>query len=152
MFEVIVYLFEHYFEADIYPDEGTLTRELSAAGFDSEEINQAISWMNGVEKLSQAPYPEALTHSLSTRCYAEQETARINSENQGFLMFLESSGILNPIQREWVIDRIMALDGPEITLEQLKWTVLIVLWSHSQGEDYLFIEDLLFGDTKTMVH
>ena len=152
MFDVIVYLFEHYFEADVYPDEGTLTRELSAAGFDTDEIGQAIAWMNGVESLSQTGYPETLADSRSARCFAEQEEAKINLENRGFLMFLEASGVLNAVQREWVIDRVMALDEPEVTLEQVKWTVLIVLWSQGQGQDYLFIEDLLFGDNKAMVH
>lgn len=152
MFDVIVYLFEHYFEADVYPDEGTLTRELSAAGFDSEEINQAIAWMNGLENLAQSSYPESLAKSRSVRCYGEQEAAKINPENRGFLMFLEASGVLNAVQREWVIDRVMALNEPEVTLEQVKWTVLIVLWSQGQGQDYLFIEDLLFGDSKAMVH
>jgi Smg protein len=152
MFDVIVYLFEHYFEADVYPDEGTLTRELSAAGFDSEEIHQAIAWMNGVEDLARSNYPDTLAESRSVRCYGEQEEAKISPENRGFLMFLEASGVLNAVQREWVIDRVMALNEAEVTLEQVKWTVLIVLWSQGQGQDYLFIEDLLFGDNKAMVH
>ena len=34
MFEVLVYMFENYFEADLRPDQNTLASELFAAGFD----------------------------------------------------------------------------------------------------------------------
>lgn len=151
MFEILVYLFENYFEVDVYPDEGTLTRELSAAGFDRDEINQAMAWINGLEKLSQSYLP-GLAESRAQRYYSGAEEAKIGTEARGFLLFLESSGILDPVQREWVIDRIMALNEREVSLEQVKWTVLIVLWSQGQAGDYMFIEDLLFGDTQPTMH
>lgn len=152
MFEILVYLFENYFGADVYPDEGTLTRELSAAGFDHDEINQAMTWINGLEKLTQQSYLPGLEKSRSQRCYSEAEKARLGTEARGFLLFLETSGILNPVRREWVIDRIMALSEHEVSLEQVKWTVLIVLWSQGQASDYMFIEDLLFGDSQPTMH
>ena len=52
MFDILVYLFENYFEANLHPDQGTLEKELSAAGFDSSEINLAFDWLNGLDKLS----------------------------------------------------------------------------------------------------
>lgn len=150
MFDILVYLFENYFEAGLHLDQGTLEQELSAAGFDSTEISQAFVWLNGLESLS--PYSEALLQSKSTRIYSEVEAKKIDPESRGFLSFLEASAILNPIQREWVIDRILALNSREVTLEQVKWIVLIVLWSQDQADDYLFMEDLLFGDTTPQMH
>ncbi len=152
MFEILVYLFENYFEVDVYPDEGTLTRELSAAGFDRDEINLAMSWVNGLESLAQqAPLP-GLAGSRAQRFYSEAEEAKIGTDSRGFLLFLETSGILNPVQREWVVDRVMALNEQEVSLEQVKWTVLIVLWSQGQASDFMFIEDLLFGDSQPTMH
>lgn len=152
MFDILVYLFENYFEVHVYPDEGTLTRELSAAGFDRDEINQAMTWVNGLEKLSQASYLPSLADSHAQRFYSDAEETRIGTDSRGFLSFLETSGILNPVQREWVIDRIMALNEHEVSLEQVKWTVLIVLWSQGQASDFMFIEDLLFGDSPPTMH
>jgi Smg protein len=152
MFDILVYLFENYFEINVYPDEGTLTRELSAAGFDRDEINQAMAWVNGLEKLAQQSHLPGLENSRSQRIYSDTEEAKIGTESRGFLLFLETSGILNPVQREWVIDRIMALNEHEVSLEQVKWTVLIVLWSQGQASDFMFIEDLLFGDTQPTMH
>lgn len=152
MFDILVYLFENYFEADLHPDQNTLEQELSAAGFDSTEINLAFDWLNGLEILSNAPYPESLADSKSTRIYADLEQEKIDAESRGFLAFLETSNILNPVQREWVIDRILALSERDVGLEQVKWIVLIVLWSQGAAEDYLFIEDLLFGDNTPQMH
>ena len=77
---------------------------------------------------------------------------KIDTESRGFLTFLEVSKIINPIQREWVIDRILALNDRDVSIEQVKWIVLIVLWSQGQADDYLFMEDLLFGDSTPQMH
>jgi len=154
MFDILVYLFENYFNAEDfhYPDHEALALKLSAAGFDNSEIHQALDWLNGLEDLSEGPYPDYLADSTSHRVYATQELRKMDSECRGFLTFLESSGILNPLQREWIIDRVLALSEEEVTLEKLKWTVLIVLWSQDQAQDYLFLEELLFGDSSYQMH
>lgn len=152
MFDILVYLFENYVEMNAYPDETTLTRELSAAGFDRNEISQAITWFHGLENLANASYSENLAVSNATRCYSEQEIQRIGAEGIGLLAFLENSGVLNPVQREWVLDRISAVDEAELTLEQVKWIVLFVLWNHNEPQQFFFIEDLLFGDGQPTLH
>lgn len=152
MFDILVYLFENYFEADLHPDQGTLEQELSAAGFDSTEINLAFDWLNGLETLSNSPYPDSLAASKSARIYADLEQKKIDVESRGFLAFLEASNMLNPVQREWVIDRILALSDRDVGLEQVKLIVLMVLWSQGQADDYLFMEDLLFGDSSPQMH
>jgi len=151
MFDILVYLFENYFEAEIQPDHGKLARELSAAGFDSDEISRAFDWFTGLEQLStDAAYPESLAASGATRCYAPQEQLKLDHRAQGLLTFLEVSGILNPIQRECVIDRVLALAESDVSLEHVKWIVLMVLWSH--GQDYVFMEDFLTGDAEPRLH
>lgn len=152
MFDILVYLFENYFEMNAYPDETTLTRELSAAGFDRNEISQALSWFHGLENLANDSYAESLVASKSSRCYTEAEFARIGTQGVGILAFLESSGVLNPVQREWVIDRAIALDEVELSLEQVKWIVLFVLWGQNEPQQFFFVEDLLFGDGQPTLH
>jgi uncharacterized protein Smg (DUF494 family) len=39
MFEVLVYMFENYVEANVQPDHNTLAQELFEAGFDSSDIS-----------------------------------------------------------------------------------------------------------------
>jgi len=152
MFDILVYLFENYFEMNAHPDESTLTRELSAAGFDRDEISLALSWFHGLENLANASYAESLVSCKSSRCYTEPEFVRIGSQGVGLLAFLESSGVLNPVQREWVIDRAIALDEAELSLDQVKWIVLFVLWSQNEPQQFFFVEDLLFGDGQPTLH
>lgn len=152
MFDILVYLFENYFEANVHPDQDTLQRELFAAGFESDEINRAFDWLSGLETLAQSSYSASLADCGSLRVYADIEQKKIGVEGRGFLAFLEASDILSPLQREWVIDRVLALELPEVSLEQIKWIVLMVLWSQGQVRDYLFMEDLLFGDSHPTMH
>jgi Smg protein len=148
MFEVLVYLFENYFEANIHPDQHTLAKELSAAGFEDADIHGAFDWFDALDAMSQQAN---IASSGVLRIYSESETKKISSESLGFLMFLEQAGVLNPAQRELVIDRAMAL--PEaISLEETKWIVLMAFWNQGKAGDYLFVEDALFSDTRPTLH
>ena len=40
MFDVLVYVYEHYWRGDVCPELPLLGRKLSAAGFDADEIQQ----------------------------------------------------------------------------------------------------------------
>ena len=152
MFDILLYLFENYFHSNFYPDQDALARKLAAAGFDSEEISRALDWLSDLENLSPSQYPENLAQSRSLRCYSDTELKRLNTESRGFLAFLEGAGILNPVQREWVIDRVLALTGEDVTLEKVKWIALIVLWRQGQNQDYLLLEELLFSDNEQLLH
>lgn len=154
MFDVLVYLFENYGEGVEFrrPDQDILTRRLSAAGFEDQEINRALDWLKGLHGLSDSASAERLAQSASMRVYAAEELRVINAEGRGFLAFLEETGLLNPVQREWVIDRILALDDEELTLEKVKWTVLMVLDSQGLELDHLFVEELLGDDVAQHLH
>lgn len=86
------------------------------------------------------------------RCYATAELEKVNTESRGLLTFLESSGVINPLQREWVLDRLMALSEAEVSLEQVKWIVLMVLWKQGHVDESLFLEDLLLDEGEATLH
>lgn len=151
MFEVLVYLFENYFEADIHPDQHTLARELSAAGFEDADIHGAFDWFSTLEEMSQQSMTSQGVAQDGLRIYSDVETKKINNESQGFLLFLEQAGVIDAAQRELVIDRAMALPNA-ISLEETKWIVLMALWNQGKAGDYLFVEDALFSDTRPTLH
>lgn len=152
MFDILVYLFENYLEVSAYPDENKLTRELSAAGFERGEINLAISWMHGLESLVHTGKEGMLAAGQSTRFFTEREIDHIGVEGVGLIAFLENSGVLDPVQREWIIDRAFAIDEQVLSLEQVKWIILFVLWSQNEPQQFLFVEDFLFGDMQPTMH
>lgn len=152
MFELLVYLFENYIEPDARADEKTLTRELSAAGFDSEDISRAFSWFTGLAELADQTGTETSTDRAAYRIYTLEESKKIGQDSRSFLLFLEQATVLNTLEREVVIDRLMALPDLEVGLDQTKWIALMVLWRYGKARDYLFVEDALFNDGHPTIH
>ena len=62
------------------------------------------------------------------------ETKKLDLECQGYLSSLEQMGILTAASRELIIDRVMALETDEISIEQLRWLCLIVLYNISESD------------------
>jgi|SRR5690606_8086987 Smg protein len=151
MFEVLVYMFENYIEADIRPDQKTLANELFAAGFNQEDINGAFDWFSKLEEMTNLS-ANSVTHSPCMRIYSEAELQKISAESISFIMFLEQAQVLDTVQRELVIDRAMALPEPEIGIDETRWIVLMALWNQGKANDYLFVEDAMFGDDRPTVH
>jgi Smg protein len=151
IFEVLMYLFENYLDedADIPPDNDAIRTDLLDAGFDAFEVNKAFDWLDSLTlqnniKPSVAP---------AFRIFCSREIAKLDIECRDFLIFLEQSGILQPHNREIVIDRIMALEGDEISLDNLKWIVLMVLFSQP-GDDgaYSRMEDIVYEAPPAYLH
>src|ERR1700690_1166511 len=120
MFDVLVYLFENYYQADAYPDHDTLSRKLHAAGFENEDISEALDWLNDLARFKENDLPQALDAGISYRAYSHDELSKLSTEGRGFLVFLESARVLSPILREVILERAMALPGDVVGLEKLK--------------------------------
>ncbi|MGA2548600.1 MAG: DUF494 domain-containing protein [Burkholderiaceae bacterium] len=152
MFDVLVYLYENYFRPDACPDADTLARKLSAAGFEGEEINDALSWLSGLASATQTTIPMVYADRSSFRVFADLEYERLGSESIGFLCFLDAAGVLSPVLREIVVERALATDETPIPLDKLKIIVLMVLWSQGEEPDALILEELLEDGDTPQVH
>jgi len=157
MFEVLVYMFENYIDTQFRPDDNTLSRELSAAGFDEEDINSAFDWFNQLESSTEKPELfEQATHA-NTRIFTDSELKKISGESIGFILFLVEAEILNATQRELVLELAMNLPQLEISIEEMRWIVLMTTWGASKSgpdktKEYLFIEDVLLNKQKPTLH
>ena len=143
MFDILVFLFENYFHAGAYPDQETLSKRLSAAGFDSRDISQALTWLNGLERVGRSGTRSNPLPSKGFRFYTEPELITLTAEARGFLLFLESAGVISVLQRELIIERIVALEEPAVDLDKVKLTVLMVLWNQNETLDSLVLEELI---------
>lgn len=152
MFEILVYLFQNYFHHDACPEPEQLALKLSAAGFEDEEITEALEWLSGLQRMAGSAGPAITADSRSVRCYDEEELAKLDADCRGFLMFLENAGVLNPMTRELIIERAMALDEVVVSLAKLKVIVLMVLWNQHQVMDSLILEELLSEDDERHFH
>lgn len=143
MFDILYYLFENYFESGHYPDSATLMRKLTMAGFNDEDIHQALDWLSELARQDTGSYPATLADNQSFRCFSAQEMEKIDTEGRGFIIFLEQSKIINPLQRELLIDRVIAMDEDSSSLEKIKLIVLTELWIQKQLSDDAVLEKLL---------
>ncbi|BDY02985.1 DUF494 domain-containing protein [Ferrimonas sediminicola] len=157
MFDILMYLFETYVQSDVelLLDREELTEELSRAGFKSEEIGKALIWIEKLAALQDGTDQPYLytnpNHSL--RVYTEAEQIRLDTACRGFLLFLEQIQVLSGETREMVIDRVMELDGEPLSLDDLKWVVLMVLFNAPGNEGaYRQMEDLVFEEPEGMIH
>ncbi|HEY3230749.1 MAG TPA: DUF494 domain-containing protein [Roseiflexaceae bacterium] len=150
MFDVLVYLYENYWRPDACPDHAQLTRKLSAVGFESDEIQEALSWLDGLATAAESYSGQQSASSLRVYSIAEQEL--LGEESIGFISFLESAGVLPPPMREMVIDRAMAIGVGRLDLEDLKIIVLMVFWSLGEEPDALILDELFVDPEDRLIH
>ncbi|OLE46834.1 MAG: hypothetical protein AUG46_08360 [Acidobacteria bacterium 13_1_20CM_3_58_11] len=152
MFDVLVYLFENYYQTETYPDQDTLERKLHAAGFENDDIQDALDWLNTLTDLPKEALPESLDTRQSFRGYSADEAAKLSLESRGFIAFLEGAKILTPLLRELIIERGMALPNEVVGLDKLKVIVLMVLWTRRGNVDALILDELIPDGEKRQTH
>jgi Smg protein len=152
MFDVLVYLYENYWRPDACPDPAQLSRKLAALGFEDEDVQEALSWLSGLQTtFDQRPIESRA--GASVRVYSQVEIAQLGLEAISFISFLETAGVLPGNVREIVIERAIAAAGVEpIPLESLKIIVLMVFWSLEIEPDALILDELLLDSGDRIVH
>ena len=160
MFEVLVFVYENYWQGDACPERPQLERKLSAVGFEPGEIRDALTWLAGLTLATRhtrdvpppmETLPEGLPHSL--RVYSAAEQDHLGAEGLGFVGFLESAGVLPVPLREIVIDRAMAVSGdPVLALDDLKIIILMLFWSLGTELDALILDELCDDTTSRVAH
>lgn len=174
MFEVLVYVYENYWQGAACPEIDRLGRKLIAAGFEAEEIQEALVWLDGLNfaaKGTQISTPDAsdppsgeesdarlvparmqAQSGNSLRIYSVAEQAHLGAQSLGFVCFLETSGVLPPHMREIVMDRAMAAPGDPVSLDDLKIIILMVYWSFGEEPDALVLDELCDDTEGRLAH
>jgi|SRR5579864_2891188 len=144
MFEILVYLFETYYAADEYPDQETVTRKLTQAGFENRDIHNALEWLRNLASETE-PAAEfgAVQRTPTIRIYSRSELSKLSVKARGFMAFLENAGVLTPGLRELIIERAMATAHDVVALEDIKVIALMVLWTREGSVDTLVLDELL---------
>ncbi len=144
MFDVLVYVLEHCQQAEVAQDTQGVARKLHEAGFDESDISTALSWLAGAARDPRVGRTEIALPSLASRVLARREVDKLDAESHGFLLRLETCGILDPDSRERVLERIVAAPVDLLSLEQIKLVALMVLWQRGNASGPLVTEDVFF--------
>ncbi len=150
MFDVLVYLYENYWRPDACPEPKQLSRKLSAVGFEPEEIQDALRWLDGLADTAESCTDSPVQGSI--RIYTAQEQAVLGQACMGFLAFLQSAGVMPAAMREMVVDRALAAGGEPIELEEFKIIVLMVFWSLGEEPDALVLDELFVDSEDRLIH
>lgn len=150
--DVLTYMFDYLFEVAEQKssdeiDDIALKAYLSDAGFETARINKALNWLENI-----ATSQDGTTHSFGNsngvmRIYSEEEQLKLDAKSRGFLLFMENMEQINANQREMIIDQIMSLGDSAVSLEDLKWVVMMVL-GNSKDEmlSPQWLESIMFLD------
>ena len=151
--DILIHLFENFLDAedDSTPDRDALKTELEQAGYPEAEIERALVWLESLATDPDRALGEGTARAV--RVFSGSEQIRLDTDVRGYLLHLENLGILSAAQREVVIDRLLALEADDIDIEQLKWVVLMVLFSQPGQENaYQRMEDLVFDERRDAMH
>jgi len=164
MFQVLAFVYENYWGGDACPELPTLQRKLNAVGFDSQEVVQALVWLEGLKSAAQGLHRQrdavcplnlgplvALdppksgpwqASDASMRVFTAAEQDRLGVAGWGLLAFLVGIGVLPADRLELVMERTMAIPGEPISRDALKLIVLMVYWSLGEEPDALVLDEL----------
>ena len=154
MVDVLIYLYENYMDGETPPpaDQGELKEELTQAGFSTREIDKALAWLDELaDTVTSADDTNNVDHGI--RIYTDQECRHLDAASRGLLLFLEQNGILDSASRELVVERALALDTQALTVDELKWIVLLVLMNRP-GKEAAFtqMEDMVYNSAPSVLH
>jgi Smg protein len=160
--DLLMYLVENHMEEEPHLPPPSLRTDLQQkllnAGYDSDEIGRAFSWLDAAanEPADVSNLPQVETSApkpTSFRVFTAEEQMALDIESRGLLVQLEAIGVLSAQTRETVIERALALDNEELDLEDIKWVVMLVLFARP-GEEAAFawMEDLVFAETAELLH
>jgi Smg protein len=160
--DILIYVFDRYMfdEAPEVPEREALARDLESAGFGEANVERALDWLADLAGERHRPGLNAAAEgaapriqSAALRIYSTLELTRLSVDCRGLLLSLENADILNPGQRELVIDRLLALDVEDLTLDQVRWVVLMVLSSQpGQEQACARMETLVFDPDTAVAH
>jgi Smg protein len=166
--DILIYVFDRYMldEAPEVPEREALARDLESAGFGEANVERALDWLADLAGerhrtvVASAPTEPAEPATLAPqedplaiRVYSALELMHLPPDCRGLLLALEQVGILDPQQREIVIERLLALEAEEFDLEKVKWVVLMVLSSQpGQEQACARMEDLVFETPESALH
>jgi Smg protein len=155
MFEVVMFLIENYMDngVNLMPDKESVTAELEKIGFHKWEIDRALDWLDGLERMQKGHTIEAGLSGLSMRHYLACEAQQLGVDGIGFLAYLEQVGVLDAATKEVVIDRLMALDKQEVDVARIQWVALVALYNQPQKKQALaLLQDLILSDAFSQLH
>jgi len=150
--DVLTYMFDYLFEeaeqdSSHEIDDIALKAHLSDAGFEAVRIEKALSWLENIATLQDGSVKPFANTRGGMRIYSDVEKLKLDAKSRGFLLFMENMDQIDVNQREMIIDQIMSLGDSAVSLDDLKWVVMMVLGNSNDEEiSAQWLESIVFLD------
>ena len=127
--DVLLYLFEYYSEEPSLSksNETQIRNELALAGFKQDVIEHAMDWV-GVFNKSPNKIDIEKPKKHSVRILSDNEKSSINEECQNYIAKLERFGLLPPLKREVLIDKLTSIGFEPLDIEVVKALSILMLF------------------------
>ena len=155
MIDVLVYVYENFWDMQACPQAPQLHQRLRSVGFEAEEIDGALHWLDTLRQCVDPAQSDASPDSLgmpSMRLFVEDEQERLGAQGLGLIRTLEIEGVLPAELRERVMDQAMALGQGPLDLDDLKIMVLMACWSSGMTPDRRLLAALGQDPMRCPVH
>lgn len=148
MYEVLAYVIESFQNLDACPKNEILRQRLNAAGFEADEVQNALLWLADLRKMRQKTQvlPES---DRASRILSPQEQAHLPLDCQDFFYFIDSNHGFTPLERELVLERALSIDADDLDVELFRLTMIAVLWSLSSDVD-IWLGELLMNSPEDL--
>ncbi|MEK7818747.1 MAG: DUF494 family protein [Bacteroidota bacterium] len=94
---------------------------LAKKGYTPNEISTALSWLEeNISRKSKSTIEKSKNKTNAFRILHNIERGVINSEAFGYLIELKELGIINDVETENIIDRLMASELLVVSIEEMK--------------------------------
>ena len=152
IFDVVAFITQRCHEqGDRVPDPGELRDELLDAGYEEDEVERALGWLERLRRDGVWSGEWWGVPSSSHRVPDEKESLKLSAEARGYLMRLEHMGILEPEMREAVYARALAVDVPVLGVEEVRLLVALLFESRPATERRV-VAAILEDDLDLLTH
>lgn len=153
MLDILVYLFENYHTPHACPEPRELVDTLADAGFEHDDISDALLWLNDMhETLEQHSPLEGMLKDRGHRVFTPEEYETLGTEAIGFIMYLEQSRAITPVLREVIIEQSRSVDEYPVSPATIRLISLMALWSQESPAPSWVYDELLSLQNTLLQH
>ena len=152
IFDVVAYITQRCHEqGGRVSDPVELRDELLDVGYHEDDVERALGWLarlrrNGVWSGEWLALPAGVQRVPDTA-----ELLKLSAEARGFLLRLESMGILEPAMREAVYERARTLDVPALGVDEVRLLVALLFESRPAGDPRV-VSAILEDKLELLIH
>lgn len=143
--EALMYIFDYCVdqETGVMADADEIEDSLSEVGFSKKEAEKAMAWLDGLADWRKNSEHVAVG-AKSVRIFSSSELKLLPKECVNYIIQLSNKGILDPLAREMIIERSIALakGNEQLDLDKIRWVTMMILFNLPDQEHlFAMLED-----------